>query len=397
MTDFYWLLASLVFVSGFGVVYHHALFPLFLKRYARGHVTPPPHPHSGAFPSITIVVAAYNESAVIVDKVRNLASLIYPLDKLSIMICCDGCTDKTEARAQWATEETETKDHSITILSYKTNRGKIAVLNDAFKTIKSDLICLTDASALMSIDALVRAVAHFDDDEVGVVAGTYQLSHSGSVGEDAYWRYQRAVKIGEAALGAPLGVHGACYFMRTKALHTLPPDTINDDFILPMRAVIDGYKAIYDPTIVALEIEASNEAVDFRRRIRIACGNAQQAVRMLALLHPRQGGIALAFASGKVLRVAMPYLMLTCFISSAILALDVLLFQVIFFMQFSGYSAAILRTVAFKKSHFRILDVLHYIVVGHVANFLGSLRYFLGLEKTPWTKAAPQIKQETSP
>lgn len=395
MTDFYWVLVSLVFLSGFGVVYHHALFPLFLKRYARGHVIQTPQPHSGAFPSITIVVAACNESAVIVDKVRNLTSLIYPLEKLSILICCDGCTDKTVARARWAADEAESANHSITVVSHETNRGKIAVLNDALETITSDLICFTDASALMSVDALERAAAHFDDDEVGVVAGTYQLYNSGSAGEEEYWKYQRAVKVGEAALGAPLGVHGACYLMRAKAVQALPPDTINDDFILPMRAVINGYKAIYDPTIVALEIEHSNENVDFKRRVRIASGNAQQVIRMVALLHPRQGGVALAFASGKVLRVAMPYLMLTCFISSAILALDSILFQVIFFTQCAGYLAVAIRTVAFKKGHFRILDVLHYIVAGHVANLVGSLRYFLGHEKAPWTKASSQIRQET--
>lgn len=395
MSGFEWVFAIFVFISGFIVVYHHVLFPLFLRWYSSKHKSvhgiSPNTAHS-----ITIIVPVYNEGAVIKDKVRNLACLIYPSDKLFIVICCDGCSDNTVELATEAAQEPECKNHNISIINYQNNRGKTAVLNEALQAVSTDIVCLTDASALMSVDALMRAASHFENKNVGVVAGTYYLNNLGTSGEDAYWQYQRNVKIGEAALGAPLGVHGACYFMRKEALHELPSDTINDDFILPMHAVINGYKAIYDPGIVGLETEPTNQNMNFKRRCRIAAGNVQQVMRMITLFHPRYGGIALAFASGKAARVAMPYLMIVCFFSSAVLAIDYVLFQVIFFTQLAGYAGAVLRMLGFREGQSRVLDILHYIVTGHCANLIGSLRYFIGLEKGRWTKVTPTENRRTS-
>src|SRR6202041_83917 len=101
--------------------------------------------------------------------------------------------------------------------------------------IDTGLICLTDASALLSQTAMQIAAADFADPKIGVIAATYRFANDGTAGEAAYWRYQNAVKLGESALGGVIGAHGACYFFRAALFEPLPPDTINDDFILPMR------------------------------------------------------------------------------------------------------------------------------------------------------------------
>jgi cellulose synthase/poly-beta-1,6-N-acetylglucosamine synthase-like glycosyltransferase len=396
MSNSEWLLAGIVMVSGFIIIYHHALFPLFLKRQTQKQQTQNQDNIDGELPSITIIVPAFNETSVIASKVRNIASLIYPPDKLTVVIACDGCSDNTSERAQQTGMEKECLNLSMSVISYKTNRGKVAVLNDTLQNVNSDIVCLTDASAWMSIDALMQAARSFQNEKVGVVAGTYHLYQSGSAGEVAYWQYQRKIKEGEAALGAPLGVHGACYFLRTSALRPLPVDTINDDFILPMRVVIDGYLAVYDPNILALEMEASNHEMDFKRRCRIAAGNTQQAIRMASLLLPRYRGVALAFASGKVLRVVMPYLMLMCLIGSALLASVSIFFSIVFLLQVGGYLSALLRAFVFKKSQSRYLNILHYIAAGHTANLVGSIRYLIGLEKGHWVKVPTLSKKEIS-
>ena len=389
------ILASLVTICGFAVIYHHALFPAYLRWRAKHVVSRCPAPSTRELPSVIVIVPAYNEATVIAGKLRNLTSLIYPADKVEVIIACDGCTDDTAPRARRAAAELESMDVSITVVEHQVNRGKVAVLNDALCNVKSDVVCLTDASSWMSVDALLQAERHFRQAEVGVVAGTYHLYRTGSVGEDAYWRYQRNVKEGEAAMGAPLGVHGACYFMRREAICRLPDDTINDDFFLPMHAVANGYRAVYEPSIMALEMEPTDQDMDFKRRCRIAAGNAQQVIRLATLLHPRHRGIAVAFASGKVLRVIMPYLMLACLIGSAILASESILFLVLLLLQAGGYAAA--ATFRLVGSRFRLLDILHYFVTGHAANLVGSVRYFAGLEKGRWTKVSSQSNLEVTP
>lgn len=396
MTAVEWMIAGVVGLSGLGVVYHHALFPFYLKARARRPGQQETDVEVANLPSITVVVPAYNEETMIAGKVRNLASLIYPADKLSVVIACDGCRDETAIRARAAASEPECRHLSIRVIEYAENRGKVAVLNEVLGAVETDLVCLTDASAWLSVDAFSRTARHFQAQDVGVVAGTYHLYQAGSAGEAAYWRYQRLVKQGEAALGAPLGVHGACYVMRTSAVRPLPGDTINDDFILPMQAVADGYRAVYDPTILALEMETSDIGMDFKRRCRIAAGNTQQVLRMASLLHPRHGGVALAFASGKALRITMPYLMAICLMGCAALAPVSHLFLILFFLQALGYTLAVARPTLLRGVRSRLLDVLHYIVTGHAANLVGSARYLAGLEKGRWAKVSSHSKIEVS-
>ncbi|MEE8351788.1 MAG: glycosyltransferase family 2 protein [Rhodospirillales bacterium] len=394
MTAVEWMFAGAVGFSGLAIVYHHALFPLYLKARARRPGQEEPGAEVTELPSMTVVVPAYNEETMIAGKVRNLSSLIYPANKLSVVIACDGCRDETAVRARLAASEPECRHLSIRVIEYAENRGKVAVLNEVLGAVKTDLVCLTDASAWLSVDAFSRTARHFRAPDIGVVAGTYLLYRAGSAGEATYWRYQRLVKQGEASLGAPLGVHGACYVMRTSAVRLLPGDTINDDFILPMQAVADGYRSVYDPTILALEMETSDIGMDFKRRCRIAAGNTQQVLRMASLLHPRHGGVALAFASGKALRITMPYMMATCLMGCAALAPVSPLFLLLVSLQGLGYTLAVARPTILKSVRFRLLDVLHYIVTGHAANLVGSVRYLAGLEKGRWTKISSHTKIE---
>lgn len=391
------IIAGLTFLSGVLVVYHHLVFPAVLKSLTgRTPFRQPNLPVRGyrdskgdiRLPTITVIVPAYNEEAVIADKIRNLAVLDYPADRLKILIVCDGCTDGTAAAARTAHDQPENSHLDLTVRELPDNRGKVAVLNSSIPEAEADLVALSDASAMISIDALLIAAAHFADDQVGVVSGTYKLLEAGSVGEAAYWRYQTAIKKGEAALGAPLGTHGAFYLIRVSCFVPLPEDTINDDFILPMEIVARGRRAIYDPSILALELECSTPAMDQRRRRRIAAGNLQQAIRMRGLLHPRYKGIAFAFASGKALRAVMPFLLLLLFLGSLVLAPSWPFFAMVLLAQCLIYATALYRQAVLPRPVPAIVATIHYLVRGHLAGLIGGLRYLAGLEKGRWSRAA---------
>ena len=47
-------------------------------------------------PTVSLLVPAYNEAAVIADKLRNAVALDYPKDRLEIVIASDGSTDETD-------------------------------------------------------------------------------------------------------------------------------------------------------------------------------------------------------------------------------------------------------------------------------------------------------------
>ncbi|WP_028863920.1 glycosyltransferase family 2 protein [Psychromonas aquimarina] len=388
-------LISITLCSGLLVIYHHFGYPLILRAF---HKQQPKHtqqtcqrhytnsPKDGDLPSIAIVIPAYNEELWIAEKIRNLAALDYPSGHLQIIIGCDGCSDNTFTVASAAVKEPECAHLRIKIVNFKTNRGKVALLNELITALDSELIALSDTSALLSIDSLLIAAQRFKDPDIGVLNGRYHLLSPGSAGEAAYWNYQSRIKASEAALGSTLGAHGAFYLFRRALFEPLASDTINDDFILPMKIVAAGYRADYENSINALELEKSNSSQDHLRRRRIAAGNFQQLLRLKQLFLPRYGGVAFAFISGKGLRVLMPFLMISTLLGSLLLAADYLLFTALAGLQLFTYLLASWELLYKPQQSNKISKLLAYLVGGHIAGLIGTLRYALRLDKGRWTK-----------
>ena len=396
----YTVLAIMTMLSGVLVIYHHVLYPVLLGILARrGARDERHHDHTSGMvlPRVAIVVPAYNEAKVIADKIRNLAALDYPDDLLEVVIVCDGCTDDTAGRAKSAAGEPPCRHLRIEIRETEVNRGKRSIVNEVVPALHAELVGLSDASALISIDALRLAAEHFMDPGIGVVCGTYQLLEPASGGEEAYWKYQVTVKKREAAIGATIGAHGAFYIFRRDLFQKLPANAINDDFILPMSIVLGGHRSVYDPRIVAVELERSPPEMDLRRRRRIAAGNLQQLVLLHRLLHPRYGSTAFVFASGKALRSLMPLLLIISLLGSLTLAPQSTFFAAAAAAQATIYILALLRHAAPELAWPKPIETIHYMVSGHLAGLVGATRYLLGLEGRGWDGAsrwaAPAVRE----
>ena len=234
---------------GFVIVYHHLLYPLLLRLLAsrKSDVEVSQCLIDADLPSINLIMPAYNEAGVVAAKIRNVAALNYPADKLKITLIGDGCTDDTMAIAKAVANEPCCVGLTLEIEEHINNRGKVAVLNQAIKDSKSDIVALSDISALINVDGLRMAARRFQQAQVGVVNSTYQFANYSSSGEEAYWRYQSKVKQMETRTGSVIGAHGALYFFRRELFRPLKADTINDDFILPMLIVEQGYQAVHEP------------------------------------------------------------------------------------------------------------------------------------------------------
>lgn len=360
-----------------------------MKALTRGaeHAAQPKPMADADLPTVTVVMPAYNEQRYIAAKLHNLAGQDYPADRLRVVVACDGCTDATAEIARRTLAEPSCAGLRATVVEHTRNRGKLATLNEAIAAVSTEVVVLSDISAMLPPDAIRRAAAHFADPKLGAVGGAYRLATMGSAGESAYWRYQVAVKRAEAAMGAPLGLHGAFYALRRAAWAPLPADTINDDFILPMEIFGRGWRVAYDETFVAWEAEVASEQTDVRRRRRIAAGNAQQLARLLWLLHPRHGGVALSFGSGKALRVLMPFMIVLSVVSSALLSADSLFFALMALLQLGGLACAATGAVAGPRAP-RLFAVAKYAVAGHFASAIGVTRYCARMDRSPWRRTA---------
>lgn len=375
------------------VCWHLAIWPALLRKLARERTGPAQldADDRAAWPSIALIVPAHDEARWIAEKIANVAALDYPADRLRLVLALDGCADDTRERAEAALATREAAHLRAEIVENPRNLGKLATIDLRIREADEEVIALSDASAILSLDALRLAAAHFADPSLGAVGGSYVVFAENAESEAGFWSSQTAVKRAEAAIGAPMGLHGAFYAIRRALYEPPPPDTINDDFTLPMSLVERGWRVAYEPRINAVELEGSSVAMDFRRRRRIGAGNMQQSLRHWRLLDPRRPGVALAFASGKGVRPLIPAAMLAALIGSVALSSASPLFAAAAVAQAAGYLSVGIVASNPDARWPGPLRAVHYVVAAQLASGLGGLEYLLGRWRGPWGRvsAAP--------
>lgn len=374
--------------------YHHFFYPKLLQvlasRFARSSATSKEDSVEKAF--ITVILPCYNEAKYIGQKLFNFAYVDYPADRFKVIVVNDGSTDQTVAVFRQTIEHPLLKNICFELRDFSKNRGKIAVLNQVLAEQPPGLVCLSDVSALISIDAFKLMNNHMQDPAVGVVAASYGLLNPGSAGEAAYWQYQVAIKQHESAMGSTLGVHGALYCLRSELFQPLSADAINDDFMIPMQVIAQGYQVHYDANIIGVELEQSTQQLDFQRRVRIAAGNVQQVIRLRHLLLPKFGAVAFNFFSGKCLRILMPFCMLIMALGSIVLAFNSHFWLLVTLLQALCYGIAAWVHWGRARDWPKIARLLHYLVIGHLASLAG---WWLMLKRSSQTARWHKLEQRT--
>lgn len=311
LTTIFWTCLALV-------VYAYLVYPSVIWVLARwlGRALPfPPHP-AKELPTVSLLIAAHNEEAVIAERLRNALAMDYPPDKREIVVASDGSTDATAAIVCCF------KDPAIHLLNYPENRGKAATLNASFPSLTGQIVILSDANTNIDPEATRRLVQWFQLLQVGVVCGRLVLTDAptGKNVDGLYWKYETFLKRCEGRLGALLGSNGAIYAMRKELFTPIPNDTIVDDFVIPLQAKLrTGCAIVYDGEAVAREETAPNVRSEFRRRARIGAGGFQAMFRLWRLLNPSRGWVAFTFLSHKILRWLCPFFLLGMVASNLVL------------------------------------------------------------------------------
>src|SRR6185295_15514492 len=117
-----------------------------------------------------------------------------------------------------------------------------------------------------------------------------------------------------------LGATGAIYAMRRSLWRPLPADTILDDVLAPMRAVLAGYRVVFNDRARAFDRTAPDAQAESRRKVRTLAGNYQILWLEPQLLMPWRNPVWLQYASHKLGRLFVPYALLIILASSIALA-----------------------------------------------------------------------------
>ena len=372
--------AALVFYTYVGYPAVVWLLARLVGRPGQPPAVPDPH-----LPTVSLLVAAYNEESVIEERILNALALDYPAGKLEVVIATDGCSDRTNDIVRRFAAQ------GVRLFAYDRRRGKATVLNDSVPRLTGDIVILSDANTFTDPDAARRLARWFADPALGAACGKLVLTDpkTGRNADGLYWKYETFLKGCEGRLGALLGANGGIYALRRSAFVPLPPDTIVDDFVLPLAARLrTGCGITFDPTAVAREETPARLGAEFHRRARIGAGGFQSAARLWRLLDPRQGWVAFTFLSHKILRWLCPFFLLGMLAANLVLAgdpvfLGVLAAQVVFY--------AVSAVMAFIPVRARVLKplLLTTMFTGmNLALLIGFGRWLTGAQGGAWRRTA---------
>lgn len=310
-------LAITFWLSLGGIIYTYFGYPIIIALLAG--IFSKTEQSKPATPSVTLLIAAYNEETVIRSKLNNCLSLDYPNERLQILVVTDGSSDETPKIVD------EFGSRNVKLLHQPERKGKMAAITRAISQIESEIIVFSDANNIYQPDTIMQLVAPFSNPGVGAVTGAKVIEKGdGSLGnsEGLYWKYESFIKRCESQLGSCTSAAGEILAIRKKLYVNPPPKIINDDFYIAMQIIRQGYRLVYVPEARSSERVSLTAQDEIIRRTRINAGR-YQAIAMAGQILPFNRPILVwQVISHKFLRPLVPF----CMIGLAILNLTAVLY-----------------------------------------------------------------------
>jgi len=343
--------------------------------------------HSNFEPEVSLVVPCFNEAAVLTDKLKNCFELDYPKDKLHIVFITDGSDDGSNMLLAGV--------KGITILHQDMRAGKSVAENRAMQYVKTPFVIFSDANTRLNREAIKEIVKHYQDEQIGAVAGEKRIvskeqDSAPAAGEGFYWKYESHLKKLDSQLHSVVGGAGELISFRSDLFQPLEEDTILDDFVQSMRITLRGYRVVYEPRAFAEETASATVKEELKRKVRISAGAWQAMSRLGKAFNPFHNlAIAFSFISHKVFRWTMAPLALFILIPTNyyLHITEGGVYTWIWVAQVVFYLFAITGWYfENKKVHVKLMFIPYYFFITHWCMYLGFFRYLGGNQSANWEK-----------
>lgn len=370
-----WLLA-IGFVL---LLYTYLGYPALMWLLSK--IVPRPIRQEDITPTVTIIIAAYNEEAAIGRKVEDTLALDYPRDRLEIIVASDGSTDRTDEIVLGYAER------GVLLKRVEGRRGKTAAQNETVNTATGEILVFTDATTVLEREAIRRMVRVFADPAVGCASGHLNYVSSGDgVGRGgvAYWHYERALKRWESRASSLIGVSGCFYAIRKSLYRDIPPHLISD-FVVALNTRERDYRVVYAEDAVCYEETLTTSAREFNMRVRVAIRSYAALWEKRALLNPfRYPLYSLQLFSHKVLRYLAPLMLLDVWVANVFL-LGNPAARLLFVAQCSFYGLALVgHWLTGRQARGGLIVKPYYFCLANAAALVALLRFLAGERMVVW-------------
>ena len=312
-------------------------------------------------PPVTILVPAYNEGVIIVKSVNALLKLDYPNYK--IIAIDDGSTDNTYKIAM----KNFGKNPKVRIIKSATNLGKSSALNLGVRASNTDIVIVQDCDTVLDKNALTYLVRHFEDQQVGAVAGNVKVGNRVNLLTKLqaleYTTSQNLDRRAYDLFNCINVVPGAISAWRKSALieaGSFNSKTIAEDGELTIRVVGLGYKAVYEELAIGYTESPQNLHSFLKQRFRWVYGTMQYLkLHIKMFFNPKFGYLGfLSLPNVLVFQIIFPLLgpfMDFYFVST-------ILFNLWQKLEHPNYSLLSLKINLFSFGLFLLLDLFTQII-----------------------------------
>jgi poly-beta-1,6-N-acetyl-D-glucosamine synthase len=348
-------------------------------------VFPKPVRKDEYIPSVSLVVAAYNEEKILEQKIFNSFELDYPQNNLEIIVVSDGSTDSTPQIAE------KYSGKGVISLFDPPRKGKTAALNRALAIAKGDIVVFSDANSMYDRKAIKLLTRNFIDSNVGGVCGmksiVKNLKRESSRGDSLFWDFESELKKMESQFGSITTGDGEIFAIRKELYEPIPEEVINDDTAITFNIIKKGYRVVYEPEAKSNEEASLILEDDFNVKARMVSGGYQTLSFYSKEFFPPKTFFVFQFLSHKVLRWMMPFILIFLFLANIFILHGI--FLVTFILQSLFYLTAIFGYFTRKRKWtLSLLYIPLYYCLMNTAAFLGFFHY---LRRRPgvsiWKKA----------
>lgn len=338
-------------------------------------------PEPGYTPSISVLIAAYNEEAHIGRKIEQTLALEYPAEKLEVVVVSDGSSDRTDEVVE------AFADPRVRLLRVPRG-GKTQAQNEAVRHCRGDIVVFSDATTVYHRQALSYLACNYVDPSVGAVSGRYQYfdpegdSPTG-LGSIAFWNYENLIKTFQSRIRTLTGCSGCIYSVRRELYAPLPREACSD-LIEPLWIVGKSYRVVFEPRALAYEETTRSAGDEFGMRVRVVTQGMQGllSTRSIPGLWDRPW-IAFQLLSHKAMRWMVPLFLAMLAAASAALAYRPE-FLILFALQAAFYGFALLSVVAPLHRRWKLLGLPLYFCTLNAAALVSLVELARGRKYALW-------------
>ena len=361
------------------MLYAYAGYPLALSVVALLRTLPVVK--ADVNPSVTFIITAYNEEKRIVEKLENTLKLLYPRDRLEILVASDCSSDKTDEIVKSYGER------GIRLVRAPVRKGKEAAQKLAVAAAQGEILVFSDVATILSENAVANIVKNFNDPSVGCVSSVDRfIDRAGRPsGEGAYVRYEMFLRSLETRVNSLVGLSGSFFAARREVCRAAWSDDLQSDFNTVLNSMRMGLRGVADPDSVGYYLNIADERKEYERKVRTVLRGISVFMRSLALVNPvRHTVFAWQLLSHKLCRWLVPFAMVAALGANAALALTSPFYLVLLVLQVLFYAVAVGGLLWKPLLGLSPVRLAAYFVLVNASIMQAWLRYWSGERLVVW-------------